>query len=93
MGLAVAFGVLGDKEYYNGAAVCEWVIALIYAFFVWSFAIDFIPAVRTKHYKSKETMLEMATAMENESRERGWNGMAHEQSAAPAVVQPASRNF
>ena len=60
---------------------------------MWSFAIDFVPAVRTRHYASKETELEMATAMEEESRERGYNGLAHEQSMAPAVVQPASRNF
>jgi hypothetical protein len=97
LGLAIAFGALGDKEHYNGAAVCEWVIALIYAFYVWSFAIDFIPAVRTRHYASKETELEMATAMENESRERGFSGTAQEQYAyngrvGQAVPQPA-RNF
>jgi hypothetical protein len=77
--------------------VCEWVIALIYAFYVWSFAIDFIPAVRTRHYASKETELEMATAMEQESRQRGWNGSAMEQGAyngrvGQGVPEPA-RNF
>jgi hypothetical protein len=77
--------------------VCEWVIALIYAFYVWSFAIDFIPAVRTRHYASKETELEMATAMEQESRQRGWNGSAMEQDAYNGRVgqgaPEAARNF
>jgi len=77
--------------------VCEWVIALIYAFYVWSFAIDFIPAVRTRHYASKETELEMATAMEQESWQRGWNGSAMEQGTyngrvGQGVPEPA-RNF
>jgi hypothetical protein len=97
IGLAIAFGVLGDRKHYNGAAVCEWVIALIYAFYVWSFAIDFIPAVRTRHYASKETEVEMAMAMEAESRERGWNnGIPQEQGAyngrTQGVPEPA-RNF
>jgi len=63
LGLAIAFGVLGDREEYNSAAICEWVIALIYAFYVWSFAIDFIPAVKTKDgWESRETDVEAATA-------------------------------
>jgi hypothetical protein len=48
---------------------------------VWSFAIDFIPAVRTRHYASKETELEMATTMEEESRQRDWNDNTQEQQA------------
>lgn len=67
--LAIAFGALGHYKHYNSAAVCEWVIALIYTFYVWSFCIDFIPAVRTKHYASKATSIEMA--------EEGMNGDAN----------------
>jgi hypothetical protein len=81
VGLAIAFGVLADRDHYNGAAVCEWVVSLVYTFYVWSFAIDFLPAVMTKHYASKETELGMATAMEEGSRERGYNGSAQEQAA------------
>jgi hypothetical protein len=81
LGLAIAFGVLGDKKHFNAAAVVEWVIALIYTFYVWSYALDFIPAVMTRHYASKETELEMATAMEEESRQRGCPSNAAEQSA------------
>lgn len=80
LALAIAFGVLSDKRNYNRAAIVEWVIALIYAFYVWSFAIDFLPAVRTNHYASKETEIEMAMAMEEEARNRGYqNGVAEEQ--------------
>jgi len=99
LGLAIAFGVLGDKKHYNSAAVVEWVISLVYSFYVWSFAIDFIPAVRTKHYASKEAKLEMAAAMEEESRMNGYpRGMAQEQNAYSGngtnMPRPeASRNF
>lgn len=60
--------MLGYKEHYNGAAVCEWLVALFYAFYVWSFAIDFIPAVKTKNYQSRETELEVATEVALEER-------------------------
>ncbi|CAI7655351.1 unnamed protein product [Penicillium viridicatum] len=51
LGVAIAFGVLvksGNKK--NAAAVCEWVAALIYAFFALSFVIDLLPSVRTKRH-------------------------------------------
>lgn len=80
-GLVVAFGVLGKKKDYNRAAIVEWTIALIFTFYVWSFAIDFIPAVRTAHYRSKETKIEMGEAMQEESRQRGYEGVAEEQNA------------
>lgn len=75
LGLAIAFGVLGDKDHYNSAAVVEWVIALIYTFYVWSFAIDFIPAVTHKNgFESGGVGVGVATAMEEESRARGYPG-------------------
>ncbi len=44
--------------------------------------MDFIPAVRTAHYASKETEVEMGTAMEEEARMRGYpGGVAQEQGA------------
>ncbi|KAG0651286.1 Suppressor of four kinase 1 [Hyphodiscus hymeniophilus] len=87
LGLAIAFGVLRDREKYNPAAVVEWVIAFVYTFYVWSFFIDFIPAVIYKDgfgnkYESRETEVEMATAMEQEARDRGYpGGVAQEQHA------------
>lgn len=65
LGLAIAFGVLGNRHHRNEAAVIEWIIALIYAFYVWSFAIDFVPALRTKHHHSKETSIGMVEAEAN----------------------------
>lgn len=80
--MAIGFATLSAKKLYNRAAILEWIIALIYAFFVWSFAVDFLPAVRTKHYASKETEVEMGMAMEQESRARGYpNGLEQEQAA------------
>lgn len=80
--LAIAFATLSSRSNYNRAAILEWIVALIYAFFVWSFAIDFLPAVRTKHYASKETEVEMGMAMEQEARQRGYpNGVEQEQAA------------
>ncbi|KAF2725688.1 SFK1-like membrane protein [Polychaeton citri CBS 116435] len=49
VGLAIAFGVTRARDETNAAAVIEWIIALIYIFYVWSFVIDFLPATRTKH--------------------------------------------
>lgn len=51
----LGFGVENTRKQYNTAAILEWVIALIYTFFVLSFFLDFIPAVRTKHHQSRET--------------------------------------
>ncbi|KAF7890191.1 hypothetical protein EAF00_008506 [Botryotinia globosa] len=104
LGLAIGFGVCNRKSWWNTAAILEWIIALIYTFYVWSFAIDFIPAIRTKHYQSKDTEAEMAMAMDVESRQRGYHGAADEQRAygsaessghgryKPEPVVPA-RNF
>ncbi|EMC91298.1 hypothetical protein BAUCODRAFT_117653 [Baudoinia panamericana UAMH 10762] len=47
--LAIAFGVTEYKTMYQSSAILEWVIALIYIFYVWSFIIDFLPAVHTRH--------------------------------------------
>jgi len=58
--LAIGFGVMSNKHHYNTAAVLEWVIALVFTFYVLSFFMDFIPAVRTKHHQSHETEEQMA---------------------------------
>ncbi|KAJ5782048.1 Frag1/DRAM/Sfk1 [Penicillium paradoxum] len=53
IGVAIGFGVCmksksGSSKRKNAAAVLEWVAALIFAFFVFSFIIDLLPSVRTK---------------------------------------------
>jgi len=47
--LAIAFGATNFKHSYNAAAVLEWAIAFIFTFYVFSFFIDLIPAVHSKH--------------------------------------------
>ncbi|KAF2842760.1 hypothetical protein M501DRAFT_22606 [Patellaria atrata CBS 101060] len=57
--LAIAFGVCQRQDKYNEAAVLEWIIALIFTFYILSFFIDFVPALRTKHHQSRATTVEM----------------------------------
>lgn len=73
--LCITFGVLGKQKRYNPAAVIEWTISLIFTFYVWSFAIDFIPAVRVEHYRNKANDVEMGspTSME-EVGQQTWEG-------------------
>jgi hypothetical protein len=54
------FGVENTRKQWNTAAILEWIIALVYTFFVLSFFMDFIPAVHTKHHQSRETEDQMA---------------------------------
>lgn len=70
-GLAVAFGVLGRRRMYNEAAVLEWVVAFVFFFYVASFFMDFMPAVRGKHHHSAETEMDVAR-MEVFPRWRWW---------------------
>ncbi|KAK7731527.1 hypothetical protein SLS53_008767 [Cytospora paraplurivora] len=44
MSLAIAFGVTEYHGYYNKSAILEWIVALVYIFYVWSYALDFLPA-------------------------------------------------
>ncbi|KAF2876248.1 Frag1/DRAM/Sfk1 family-domain-containing protein [Massariosphaeria phaeospora] len=60
--LAIAFGVTQRQKLYNAAAVLEWTVAFIYFFYVLSFFIDFMPAVRSKGRQSRTTEMDMATA-------------------------------
>ncbi|KAL1987642.1 hypothetical protein VTN96DRAFT_2883 [Rasamsonia emersonii] len=62
--LSIAFGVLMKHSHRkNVAAVLEWVIALIFTFYVLSFVIDLLPAVRTRrHVPQGEKTLQMANA-------------------------------
>ncbi|KAL2864577.1 Frag1/DRAM/Sfk1 family protein [Aspergillus lucknowensis] len=50
--LAIAFGICGwhRPQHRNAAAVLEWVIALVFTFYVLSFVIDLLPAVRTRKH-------------------------------------------
>lgn len=59
---------------------------------MWSFAIDFIPAVRTSHYHSHETELEAATENALEDGNGRHNGVAgHNGSVNGHHSQPMSQ--
>jgi hypothetical protein len=58
IGLAIGFGVCSKTHHWNTAACLEWTIAFIYFFYVLSFFIDFMPAIRGKHHQSHETEME-----------------------------------
>ncbi|KAF2108952.1 Frag1/DRAM/Sfk1 family-domain-containing protein [Lophiotrema nucula] len=59
--LAIAFGVLGNQKKWNAAAIMEWIIALVYFFYVLSYFVDFLPALRNKHDKrTGPTEMDMA---------------------------------
>lgn len=54
------FGVLDEKGTNpNTAAILEWVVALVFSFYVLSFIIDLLPAVRTHHHMSHPAVAEM----------------------------------
>ncbi|KAI9657506.1 MAG: hypothetical protein M1829_006916 [Trizodia sp. TS-e1964] len=53
--LAIIFGVFLYKGITNAGAVLEWVIALVFTFWILSFLIDLLPAV---HSKQAETQIE-----------------------------------
>lgn len=71
--LAVPFVVLTKLGIYNPAAVLEWVIALVFSFYVFSFYIDLYPAVYTKHggnYRTKTWDRQPAIRKMEEGSER-----------------------
>jgi len=58
--LAIAFGTTSKTHRYNAAAVLEWTIAFLYGFYVISYAVDFLPALQTKHHKHDKTEMQVA---------------------------------
>jgi len=76
LALAIAFGVTQKKKMWNTAAVLEWVIAFIFFFYVLSFFMDFMPAVRSKNHQSHETEMNMADQEAGMTTRRG-DGAVH----------------
>jgi hypothetical protein len=60
LGLAIGFGVSMDKGYSHDdlAAILEWIIALIYSFYVMSYALDFLPAMHSKGHRKSTVITE-----------------------------------
>jgi hypothetical protein len=48
--LAIIFAATNFKNQENVAAVFEWIISLVFTFYVLSFLLDLLPSVRTKHH-------------------------------------------
>lgn len=63
------------KDNFDTAAVLEWTIAFIFTFYILSFFIDLIPAVRTKDHVSRETVLQMEA---NDPQARMHEAQVHE---------------
>ncbi|KAF2222133.1 Frag1/DRAM/Sfk1 family-domain-containing protein [Elsinoe ampelina] len=57
LGLAIAFVVTQTLDMWNTAAIIEWVIGFLFAFFVASFAVDFLPAMRTRSKEKRFTTI------------------------------------
>jgi len=67
--LAIAFGVLNRKKMWNTAAIVEWIIALIYTFWVLSFVIDFLPSGSPKHpFHGGNNGMDMQEAAESQAQ-------------------------
>lgn len=80
--LAIAFGVTlnnGDHNR-NTAGILEWVVALVYAFYVASFYLDFLP-VQSRNSKGNNMTEEEAMMRENDARMNG--GMQYTGGAIP----------
>jgi len=89
--LAIAFGVLNRTKKWNDAAIVEWVIALVYTFYVASYAVDFRPATRSKdrgHHHHDELAHDQIAM----SHERASPGVAHDD-AADRYQQPVSAHY
>jgi hypothetical protein len=75
--LAIAFGVCNFRSAYNAAGVLEWAIAFIFTFYVLSFFIDLLPAVRTKHARfprGGQTQMQQEWSAERGTVGRGFGG-------------------
>ncbi|OWP05680.1 hypothetical protein B2J93_1729 [Marssonina coronariae] len=67
--LAIAFGVCNFRDRFNAAAVLEWAIAFIFTFYAFSFFIDLLPAVHTRHAEKRFGMGENETEMQAEQND------------------------
>lgn len=86
LALAIAFGVCTRGTRKNEAAVLEWVVAYIFTFYILSFIIDLLPAIRTRrHIPQGERLAEMA-----ETGTSGHAGISYPSSSAGGShYQPA----
>lgn len=46
--LCIAFGACSRTKQHDAAAIIEWIIAVVFSFYIFSFTVDLWPAVHTK---------------------------------------------
>lgn len=92
--LVISFAVisLGQKRY-NIAAPIEWVICLVFIFYMWSFIIDFLPATRTKHHENRFPPVKKShdeKALETERNGNLFGGPVYTEGGRPGDVSDDS---
>jgi len=78
-----AFGIFDEKQIHeNKAAILEWTVAFVFTGYILSYVMDLLPAVRSHHHTSKETVAEMG----------GYDGQTG-YTFVDGPQQPVGRNF
>lgn len=49
---ALAFGLTSRQDKYDAAAIIEWILGVVYFFYILSFVLDFLPAFRKPMHRS-----------------------------------------
>ncbi|EEH10573.1 conserved hypothetical protein [Histoplasma capsulatum G186AR] len=69
MALSIALVVLRRRMNDDQAAILEWIIAYIFTFYILSYAVDLLPAVRTRHHIPQgKRITEMSQALNGAQR-------------------------
>jgi len=80
---STAFGIFDEKQIHeNKAAILEWTVAFVFTGYILSYVMDLLPAVRSHHHTSKETVAEMG----------GYDGQTG-YTFMDGPQQPVTRNF
>ncbi|EXJ81481.1 hypothetical protein A1O3_07774 [Capronia epimyces CBS 606.96] len=81
--MAVVFAATSFNSQKNVAAVFEWLVALIFTFYILSFLLDLLPSVRSKHH--------VPQGWRDAELEKGRNGLSTEPDA-PVTSDSAGPN-
>jgi hypothetical protein len=85
LALAVTFLATTTTHHRTVAAYFEWIISFIFTAYVWSFAIDLWPAIKTKSYSKRFSKANSPREMEENSDES--------LPTAPPLVRGTAANF
>jgi len=69
--LAIAFASTTFTSHQNAAAVLEWVVALIFTFYILSFLLDLLPSVRSAHHTPQGWALKQEMEKMNHGQQPG----------------------